>query len=148
MNWKPSTGLKLAEPIVHQLDTEAAHTGTHLTPVFRYRMTQLIAEAIDDAVAQMQMDLVPEPPLAPMPDPRWEREGPVPAELLPTLTPREDHTEPLVVISNGADPIPEPKKKRGRPKGSTKKARATKAKRSKDAPAEAAPADPPVEAAP
>lgn len=52
MTWKPSTGLLKAEPIVQTLLADAAAVGIHMTnPAYRWRMKQVIAEALDHALA-------------------------------------------------------------------------------------------------
>ena len=54
MNWKPSEGLKRADAVVR--DMEAAQTAIFgpsggFAPIFRHRIMQLIAEAIDQALS-------------------------------------------------------------------------------------------------
>ena len=122
MTWKPSEGLRLAEPVVQTLIENAATVGVYLTdPALRFRMVEVIAKALDEALeAGSAHALNPPLPLTKgeVPNGEW------------TFTPSMQNVAPVSIsgVSAGTAPtetVSAPKKQRGRPKGS-KKAKAVK----------------------
>lgn len=52
MTWKPSEGLRRAEPVVQTLLQDMATVGIHVTnPALRWRMVQVVSGALDHALA-------------------------------------------------------------------------------------------------
>ena len=48
--WKPSEGLSKSELLVQILEIEARAAGSVITPVFRHRMVEMIANVIDNSL--------------------------------------------------------------------------------------------------
>lgn len=49
-NWEPTEGLRVADTLVKILETEAPAAGSLITPMFRFRMMELISSTIDGAI--------------------------------------------------------------------------------------------------
>lgn len=52
MTWRPSEGIKRAEPIVGQFHEELTAAGIKMEPVYQWRLVGLIARALDDALGE------------------------------------------------------------------------------------------------
>lgn len=158
MTWKPSNGLRGAEPVVQDLLQAAAAVGKHITdPVLRYRFTEIVATALDNAMAvgaeQASQPDLPDFPPSPGDELPYtnghhevERWTPfdVPTSAGPQLDPRTfttielrpDPNDPNGILAVpvtapvAEEPARTPQKRgRGRPKGSLgKKKKAARAK--------------------
>lgn len=141
-NWRPSEGLRRAEPIVRRLIEDSAAASLEIRdPVFAHHVTAVLAGAIDQALADgSEMDalstvvgngrvlrpageITAPDMLAPTQD--GNDADPVPAYRMP-----EDDIARLLAIQaaeRGAVEAFGPKKRRGRPPGPGKKAKKAKA---------------------
>ena len=169
MTWKPSLGLLRAEPIVQTLLADAAAVGIHVTnPAYRWRMKQVIAEALDHALADGSAaqrnapDLPDFPPSAgdelpytnghhEVADSAWTPFDPVAVGMETLTTYQPIVQDPSVVtkeIITGETASAPVKRGRGRPKGSTgkkKKAARARARAAQEAKPAAAAEAPPAE---
>lgn len=113
MSWTPSEGLKRADAVVREIEaSQSAIFGTvgGFAPVFRYRVTQLIAQALDQALA----DGAEQDAIAAM----VTGNGQTPYAVYPTGTRMEFHGQPpegwasVELTKNGVvgvklgDPVP------------------------------------------